>query len=359
MSGETLARKHKTKSKACHGCPIPCSRYFRIEEGRHKGLKSEGPEFEGLAGFTSRVGSGDLESGLKAVDLCNRYGMDVIGVSECISFAMECHERGILSSADMDGLDLRWGSVDTVLEIIRKIAYREGIGDVFAHGIKKAAERIGRGSEELAFHVKGLEFFQADPRGLKGYALGVAVSTRGGDHLRSEPSFEFTDDEAEGLRRFGDKGSAHRLSYRGKGKLVKHFEELCALSDTLNACKNTIVNMEVLPFDLAAEVLRAATGLDFDGDTVQRACERIMNLERLFLVERGITRKDDTLPKRFLEEPLPEGSGPSTGSVVELEPMLDQYYEARGWDVATGIPLEETLERLGLGREGKRTLPRP
>ena len=120
------------------------------------------------------------------------------------------------------------------------------------------------------------------------------------------------------------------------------------LADTLNACKNTIVNMEVLPFDLAGKVLRAATGLDFDEKSVQEACERIMNLERLFLVNREITRKDDTLPKRFLEEPLPEGSGPSTGSVVELDPMLDQYYEARGWDIKTGIPLPETLERLGL-----------
>lgn len=356
VSGETLARKHKTKSKACHSCPIPCSRYFRIREGAQKGLQSEGPEFEGLAGFTSRVGNSNLETGLKAVDLCNRYGMDVIGVSECISFAMECADRGILSPADLDGLDMTWGSEQAILEMIRKIAMREGAGDLFARGIKAAAERIGRGSSELAFHVKGLEFFQADPRGLKGYALGLAVSTRGGDHLRSEPSFEFSGDEDEGLRRFGAKGAALRLSYEGKGRLVKHFEELCALSDTLNACKNTIVNMEVLPFDLAAKVLRAATGLDFDGAAVQDACERIMNLERIFLVERGITRKDDTLPKRFLEEPLPAGSGPSTGSVVELEPMLDQYYEARGWDIATGVPRRQTLERLGLEREADRVL---
>jgi aldehyde:ferredoxin oxidoreductase len=348
VSGETLALKHKVKSKACQSCPIPCSRYFKITNGPHKGLQSEGPEFEGLAGFTSRVGNSDLELGLKAVDLCNRYGMDVIGVSECISFAMECFEKGILTSADVDGLDMKWGCGKTILEMVRKIAFREGIGDVFARGVKRAAEVIGRGSSEIAFHVKGLEFFQADPRGLKGYALGLAVSTRGGDHLRSEPSFEFSGDESEGLRRFGAKGAAHRLSYEGKGRLVKHFEELCVLADTLNACKNTIVNMEVLPFDLAGKVLRAATGLDFDEKSVQEACERIMNLERLFLVNREITRKDDTLPKRFLEEPLPEGSGPSTGSVVELDPMLDQYYEARGWDIKTGIPLPETLERLGL-----------
>jgi len=346
VSGETLARRHKVKSKACHSCPIPCSRYFRITEGDHKGLGSEGPEFEGLAGFTSRVGNSDLELGLHAVDLCNRYGMDVIGVSECISFAMECCEKGILSSEDLDGLDMSWGSCDGILELIRKIAYREGAGDLFALGIKKAAERIGRGSAELAMHVKGLEFFQADPRGLKGYALGLAVSSRGGDHLRSEPSFEFSGDRVEGLRKYGAEGAALRLSWEGKGRLVKHFEELCALSDALNACKNTIVNMEVLPFDRAGDILRAATGIDFTGASVQAACERTVNLERAFIVLRGIRREDDTLPRRFLEEPLRDGA--SAGSVVELDLMLDDYYRARGWDVKTGIPTIGTLRRLGL-----------
>lgn len=349
VSGETLAKKHKTKSKACHSCPIPCSRYFRIQSGEHKGLESEGPEFEGLAGFTSRVGNPDLETGLYAIDLCNRYGMDVIGVSECISFAMECVEKGILTSQDVDGLDLSWGSKTGIIEMIRKIAYREGVGELFANGVREAAKKIGKGSENLAMHVKGLEFFQADPRGIKGYALGLAVASRGGDHLRSEPSFEFSGDEEAAVRRFGAKGAAHRLAWKGKGRLVKHFEELCALADSLEGCKNTIVNMEVLPFDLAAKVLNAATGLDFDEKTVQKACERILNLERSFLVARGIRRKDDTLPKRFLEEPLPESSGPSAGSVVELDPMLDEYYQARGWDIETGIPKEKTLVTLGLG----------
>lgn len=349
VSGEALARKYKTKSKACHSCPIPCSRYFRIQDGPRKGLESEGPEFEGLAGFTSRVGNPDLELGLHAIDLCNRYGMDVIGVSECISFAMECFEKGILTSKDLDSLDMRWGSPAGILEMIRKIAFREGAGDLFANGVRSAAAAIGRGSEELAMHVKGLEFFQADPRGLKGYALGLAVSSRGGDHLRSEPSFEFTGDVEAGERRFGARGAALRLSHEGKGRLVKHFEELCALADSLDACKNTVVNMEVLPFDKAAAILRAATGLDFDERGVQTACERIVNLERAFIVLRGIRRKDDTLPRRFLEEPLPDDSGPSAGSVVELDDMLDQYYLARGWDQETGIPEDKTLRRLGLG----------
>ena len=172
------------------------------------------------------------------------------------------------------------------------------------------------------------------------------MASRGGDHLRSEPSFEFTGSPEEGIRRYGAAGAANRLSWEGKGRLVKHFEELCALSDSLNACKNTIVNMEVLPFDRAADLLRAATGLPFDETSVRDACERTVNLERAFIVLRGIRRADDTLPKRFLEEPLQDGA--SAGNVVELDRMLDDYYEARGWDRATGIPTRETLLRLGL-----------
>lgn len=348
VSGETLASTIKVKSKACYSCPIPCSRFYRISRGPYAGLASEGPEYEGLAGFSSRVGVKSLDAALKAVDICNRTGIDVITASECISFAMECYERGIITSREADGLDLTWGNEKTVFELLRKIVHREGFGDVLADGVKKAAEKIGRGSEELAFHVKGLEIFQADPRALKGYALGNAVASRGADHLRSEPSFEFTQNAEEGLRRFGAAEAAFRLEYKGKGRLVKHYEELAALADCLNACKNTIVNMEVLDFDGAARILECATGINMSGDRLQQACERIVNLERLYLVREGISRKDDYLPKRFLEEPLPADSGPSAGSVVELDPMLDEYYTARGWDVKTGIPAENKLRQLGL-----------
>jgi aldehyde:ferredoxin oxidoreductase len=348
VSGETLASTIKVKSKACFSCPIPCSRYYRITKGPYAGLASEGPEYEGLAGFSSRVGVKSLHASLKGVDICNRMGIDVISASECISFAMECFEKGIITSAEADGLDLNWGKEETVFELLRKIVNREGFGDILADGVRKAAQRIGRGSEEYAFHVKGLEIFQADPRAIKGYALGNAVASRGADHLRSEPSFEFTQDDEEGIRRYGAAESAYRLEYKGKGRLVKHYEELAALADSLNACKNTIVNMEVLDFDKAGRILTCATGENVSKSNLEQACERTVNLERMYLVREGISRKDDYLPKRFLEEPLPPDSGPSAGSVVELDPMLDEYYTARGWDVRTGIPSDYKLKELNL-----------
>lgn len=164
VSGERLAETYRKKGKGCFACTIPCSRFFEVTEGPYKNLKSEGPEFEGLAGFSSRVGVGELGAALKGVDLCNRYGIDVISTSECISFAMELYQRGILSQKDTDGLDLTWGNSEAVLQLIEKIAYRQGFGDLLADGVVKAAERIGRGSEKYALHVKGLEIFQADPR---------------------------------------------------------------------------------------------------------------------------------------------------------------------------------------------------
>ncbi len=351
VSGETIEARFKIKSKACFSCTIPCSRFLVIDDPRFPGLKLEGPEYEPLAGFTSRIGNGDLAFALRCIDLANRYGMDAIALSEVISWSMECQERGILTPADTDGLDLSWGNQEAVLALIGKIMRREGFGDVLAEGVRTAAERVGGGSMEIAMHAKGLEVFQADPRTIKAYALGNAVSSRGADHLRSEPWFEFSGDAEEGVRRYGVAESAFRLEHKGKGRVVKHFEEMAAICDSLGVCKNTYNNMEVLDWDETAELLNAGTGWDMTGEEVRRVGERIVNLERLFIAREGITRADDTLPHRFLHEPLGPPDSPSAGATVDLDQMLDEYYEARGWDLATGLPLPSKLAELGLDGE--------
>ncbi len=348
VSGEAIEARYKRKNKGCFACTIPCSRFLVVDDPRFPGLRLEGPEYEPLAGFSVRVGNDDLALALKCVDLANRYGLDAIALSEVIAWSMECHQHGLLSSEDADGLDLSWGQGETILALIHKVAHREGFGDVLADGVKQAAARIGRGTEVLAMHGKGLEVFQADPRSIQAYGLGNAVASRGADHLRSEPWFEFSNDAEEGIRRYGIPETAFRLEHKGKGLVVKHFEEMAAISDATGVCKNTYNNMEVLDWDATAELLAAATGWDFTGEEVRRVGERIVNLERLFIAREGITRQDDTLPRRFLEEPMPEGSGDSTGSVLRLEPMLDEYYEARGWDVESGLPTQEKLEELEL-----------
>jgi aldehyde:ferredoxin oxidoreductase len=348
VSGQAIEELYKVKSKACFACTIPCSRFLVVDDPRFPGLRLEGPEYEPLAGFTVRVGNSDLALALKCVDWANRYGLDAITLSEVISWAMECYERGLLSREKADGLDLTWGNGEAILALVHKVAHREGFGDMLADGVKRAAERLGRGSEQFAMHGKGLEVFQADPRSAKAYGLGNAVASRGADHLRSEPWFEFSNDPEEGIRRYGIPETAFRLQHKGKGLLVKHFEEMAAIADSTGVCKNTYNNMEVLDWEGTAELLQAATGWDITGEEVRRIGERIVNLERLFIAREGITRQDDMLPRRFLEQPLPEGSGPSTGSVLELEAMLDEYYTARGWDVQTGLPTKDKLTELGL-----------
>jgi len=346
VSGERLAEEYNVKARGCFACTIPCSRFYVVRDGRFAGLFAEGPEYEPLGSFTARVGNGDLDLALKAIDACNRLGLDALTTSECISWAMELYERGLLKRTETDGLDLSWGNGDAILALIERIARREGFGDTLADGSRTAAEKLGRG-KDLTMQVKGLDIIMADPRGLKGFGLGYAVASRGGDHLRSEPFIELSDDPEQGRRMFGIPDSTMRLAYKGKGKLVSYFEDWCAVIDALEPCKSIMQNMEILTFDKAAEVIEAVTGLRMSGADVRSVGERIVNIERMFNAREGVRRQDDTLPRRFREEKLSEG--PSKGVIFEQEPMLDEYYHARGWDKETGIPTRATLERLGLG----------
>jgi aldehyde:ferredoxin oxidoreductase len=345
VSGERLAEEFNVKGRGCFACTIPCSRFYVVKSGEHAGLYGEGPEYESQGSFTSRMGNKSLETALKANDLCNRLGLDILTTAESISWAMELHEKGMLTSAEANGLDLSWGNTETILTLIEKIARREGFGDVLADGTRIAATKLGRGMD-LIMQVKGLDIIMADPRGLKGFGLGYAVASRGGDHLRSEPFLELNDDPEIGERMFGVPDATMRLAYRGKGKLISYFEDWNAVIDALEPCKNIMQNMEILTFDLASRVIEATTGLDMTPAEVRGVGERIINVERAFNVREGIRRKDDTLPRRFREEPLSEGASKDT--VFELEPMIDEYYGERGWDLETGIPSAETLRRLGL-----------
>jgi aldehyde:ferredoxin oxidoreductase len=344
VSGEYLALKYNVKSMSCFSCIVNCSRFFLVKDGEYSGLMGEGPEYEALAGMTVRIGNSDLNAGLKAISLLNDLGMDVISTSEVISWAMELYESGALKKEEI-GLELNWGNMDSVMKLIEMIAGREGFGDILADGVAKASERLGKG-REIAMHVKGLEMIQVDPRGLKGYGLGFAVASRGADHLRSEPFIELSDDPKIGEAMFGEGEATLRLGVRGKGKLVAYYENICALVDSLEVCKNLAENMDLLNYERVAKLMGAVTGLDFTPEEVRDIGERIVNLERAFNIREGVTRADDRLPKRFLEERI--ARGPSAGHLMELDRMLDEYYEVRGWDRERGIPSRGKLMELGL-----------
>jgi len=345
VSGEMLALKYNVKNRGCFSCIIPCSRFFIVKNGRFAGTFGEGPEYEALGGMTVRIGNSDLNAALKAINMLNDLGMDVISTSEVISWVMELYEKGLINRSEMDGLDPRWGNMDDVFKLIEMIAYRRGFGDILADGVVSAAKKLGKGYG-IAFHVKGLEMIQADPRGLKGYGLGFAVASRGADHLRSEPFIELSDDPELGEKMFGEREATLRLGVRGKGKLVAYYENICAIVDSLEICKNIAENMDIITFDKAARLISVVTGIDLTSDEVARIGERIVNIERAYLVREGVRRKDDVLPTRFLKEPISEG--PSANHVVELEEMLNEYYGVRGWDPETGIPRVKKLLELGL-----------
>jgi len=332
VSGETLAREYKVKNKSCFNCNLHCSRYYLTQE-----VEAEGPEFETLCSYTSRIGCDDLEFGLKMNAFLNRMGMDSLSSGETIGWAMECVQRGLLTKDDFDGLDLTWGNCQAVEKLLNMIIRREGIGDVFAEGTRSLAEHFGRGSEKYAFHVKGLDMICGDPRGIKAFGLTYAIASRGGDHLRAEPFFELTGRYDEAEKRWGIREIADRLADKGKAVLVEHTERQALLTDCLSMCKNIGLSMDIMDFDFASQLLRAGTGLNFTPDKVDAALIGVINRDRKLNIDFGVKADQDTLPKRFTSEPLKEGA--SKGQVVPVKRMVAEYYKIKGWD-ENGVPPE-------------------
>lgn len=344
INAEALEKKYWIKSKACFGCPLHCRHYFKVNSGPYE-CDGEGPEYVTLGGFGSKCGNSNLESILYANTLCNRLGLDHQGVSSAIAWAMECSQRGIIDKRTTDGLLLEWGNHYTMIELIERIAFRKGFGNLLAEGAYRAAKAYGKGSEEFVMHAKGQDPAITDPRAAKAWGLGYAVSSRGGDHLRALPTAEtfFTPEEAEKL--FGTREAVLPRGVKGKGRLVKWCEEQRALADSLEMCK-FVTRTVLMPPKWATRFFNVVTGLNFSPGQMMKTGERIINVERAFNVRQGLVRKDDTLSNRFLKEPIP--AGVAKGEVLRLEPMLDEYYEARGWDLKTGIPSKTRLKTLGL-----------
>ena len=330
VSGETLAEKFKVKNKSCFNCNLHCSRYYLAGAA-----EAEGPEFETLCSYTSRIGNHDLEFGLKMNAFLNRMGIDSLSSGETIGWAMECVQRGLLNKDDFDGLDFTWGNCQTVEKLLGMIIRREGIGDLFAEGTRSLARHFGKGSGEYAFHVKGLDMICGDPRGIKAFGLTYAIASRGGDHLRAEPFFELTERYDEAEKRWGVRDIADRLSDNGKAILVEHTERQALLTDCLTMCKNIGLSMDILDFDFASRLLTAGTGLKFTPEKVDDALKGVIDRDRKMNIDFGVTAEQDTLPKRFTHEPLKEGA--SKGQVVPIGRMVKEYYKAKGWS-GQGVP---------------------
>jgi Aldehyde:ferredoxin oxidoreductase len=273
----------------------------------------------------------------------DEYGIDTMSAGVTIAFAMELFERGILTVEDTGGLDLSFGNHESMVQMVRMMGEREGLGDVLADGVRIAAQRIGRGSEKYALHVKGLELPAYDVRGAKAHGLGYATSYTGADHNKG-----YAIQEIFGLP---FPYPVDRFAVEGKGALTMWNQDArTAVGDCPTMCI-FMLDTSVAPFlfENTAGLLAGATGLELSPDDVQRVGERVNNLARAFNTLAGLTRADDDLPERLKTEPIP--AGPAKGHCIpqkDLDLMLDEYYEARGW-TPDGVPTRAKLEELRLG----------
>lgn len=349
IGGERINREFKVGNAGCYNCPICCKQLIEVPSGSNAPIKGESPEYDSLCSLGSRVGLSDFNTLVYCNNLCNEYGIDTNSVGGVIGFAMECYEKGLIGSSDTQGLELRWGDPEAITVLIQKIAKREGFGNILADGVKIAAAKIGRGSEKFAMHVKGLEISAQDGRAQKSMGLAHATAARGADHLYAYPVLDEIGFEDAVRERFGEEylpEISDRLNPRYKGFMVKECEDICAIADSLVVCKFGVGWPPVFYFKDLAEAVSAATGFKIDEKALRLTGERIVNLNRAFNLRMGLTPKDDSLPERFLKEPAPDG--PCKGHVVELDQMLNEYYQHRKWDIKTGIPTEAKLKELRL-----------
>jgi aldehyde:ferredoxin oxidoreductase len=343
INGEALNEKVLVETKPCFACPIACGRVSKVKEGPYKS-EGEGPEYESIGAFGSMCDINNMEAITLAHFLSNEFGIDTISAGSTIAFAMECYEKGILTKEDTGGIEIKFGDPDAIVKLVPMIGKREGIGDLLAEGTKIMSEKLGQGSEKFAMHVKGLELPAYDSRAAKITGLAYATANRGGDHITayiegpaflSMPFLIVEDGET------GDPLSEED-AVKATG-VVKDFEDAFGIFDAIGGCK--FMGM-VLTAEDWADMIGKLMNYEYTASEFRKTGERLYNLERMYNIREGLTRADDSLPKRLTEDPLPDG--PAEGHVVNLDPMLDSYYEARGWDVETGVPSPDKLKELGL-----------
>ncbi len=341
----------------CFGCVIHCRHRYIVD-----GIYDEGPEYAAQGAFGWEVGCNDFETVLMGNHLANHWGLDILETGSMMAWAMELYEKGIITDEDTDGLKLEWGNTEAVLELVRQIAFRRGIGDILAEGPKRAAAKIGKDSLKYNIHVKGMSNLHSDERPTPALALGIATGTRGSDHLRSRPGIDLYNLPVPVLEKVynnpveykGTYSSDYR-EYEGKAWQVFWHEMMYMAIDCAGVCKYhcTFLSPNLINFEHISKFLHYNAGLELSPREVWDVAERCYNIERIFNLREGFDRKDDMLSDRYFDEPTRRGLAIVRGRSLDREKfngMLDEYYELHGWD-KNGVPSQETLERLGLDHE--------
>jgi aldehyde:ferredoxin oxidoreductase len=350
IGGQALYDSGYVKRRlSCFACVVGCHRFTQLESGPYAGTYCGGPEFETIGALGAGCGVFDLQPIIKANEYCNIYGLDTISTGGVIQWLMECYERGVVSAQEC-GIEPLWGSGEAVVDLVRKIAYGEGIGKILGQGVKRAAREIGGDSWKWAIEVKGLEQSRVDTRSAKAYALAFAVNFRGPDHLHTETIGEFGF-RPEGValieKLTGHKKYANPYLVDKRAEIVVWHEDCIAVTDSLGLCMFATAAIYGISPQRMAQVYSAFLGKEVEERELFKMGRRIVTLEKCFNVREGATRKDDRLPYRLMTEESADREG-AINSAEELDRMLDEYYSLHGWDKKTSWPTEATLTNLGL-----------
>jgi aldehyde:ferredoxin oxidoreductase len=354
--------EHALGTESCYGCVMHCRHKYLVPQGPDAGAYAEGPEYTSQGAFGMEVGCNDFNTVLAGNHLVNNYGMDTLETGNIIAWAMELYELGLLTDEDTGGLKLEWGNDEAVLEMIRRIALREGLGDVLAEGPLRAAEKIGQDSLKYCVQVKGMGNLHSDERPTPSFALGIATASRGSDHLRSRPAIDLYHLPEKLLRKiyggpqpYDGPLNSDYTSYEGKARMVQWQEMLYQAIDSTGVCKfhSIFLSPNLIGFEELVRLIYNNTGLDFTPQELWRVADRAYTLERLFNLREGLTREHDWLVDRYFDEPTPAGLPVARNKSLDREKfkeMIDEYYELHGWD-EKGVPRPETLQELGLHGE--------
>ncbi|MEW6696345.1 MAG: aldehyde ferredoxin oxidoreductase family protein [Bacillota bacterium] len=341
INGETMLN-FITKRRACYACPIGCAHVAEVPQGCYAGSSSVGPEYETIWAFGSNLGNDVFESIIYADRLCDEYGIDTVSAGSAIGFAIECFEKGLINLEDTKGLKLEFGNHEVSMELLRRIAEGKDIGLLLGQGVRAAAEKIGGDAWKYAVHAKGLEIPAHSGRGIPGMAVGYATGARGGTHQDGRPTAERI-------------GAVDINTIEGKGSYTVKIQRMTTLQDSLGVCRMTEGFFGLTDVgEYFNRVIKLVTGMDLDKDTLYDVADRIITLEIGFNIREGLGgRGADKLPYKFSHNPIP--AGPAQGRYMPeetLHKLLDEVYEARGWDKETGLPKKEMLERLNLNYVG-------
>ncbi len=348
ITGQTMSATILVKQETCYACAVRCKRVVQVNESAYGSVDPlyGGPEYETLAGFGSLEGNDDLIALAKANELCAAYGFDTISLGNVIAFAMECYERGVISAQDTDGIELRFGNARAMLEVIEKIAQREGFGDVLAEGVARAARSIGRGAEEFAMQVHGQEIPMHEPRLKQGLGVGYAVSPTGADHNHNvhDTYYSKQGPAVEDLRTLDPAIHAVPANDLSPDKV----RIVTAMTNWMHFWDSAVM-CQFLPYSTQqmTDLMNAVTGWEMTAHDYARSGERAATLARLYNLREGWNSREDTLPKRFFEA---FASGPLAGTALPREQFATatrEYYRQMGWD-ENGVPTSECLRDLGI-----------